>query len=65
MSDSLGTVLLVGLAGVLFAAGGGGAVTAATAGASVPGAAFGLIFVVMAAVSLGGAVLAGRVRPRD
>jgi MFS family permease len=65
MSDSLGTVLLVGLAGVLFAAGGGGAVTAATAGATVPGAAFGVIFLVMAAVSLGGAVLAGRVRPRD
>ncbi|WP_280707443.1 MULTISPECIES: MFS transporter [Kitasatospora] len=65
VSDSLGTVLLVGLAGVLFAAGGGGAVTAATAGASVPRAAFGMIFVVMAAVSLGGAALAGRVRPRD
>ncbi|MCC9308535.1 MFS transporter [Kitasatospora sp. RB6PN24] len=65
VSDSLGTVLLVGLAGVLFAAGGGGAVTAATAGAGVPGAAFGTIFVVMAAVAVGGAALAGRVRPRD
>jgi MFS family permease len=64
MSDSLGTVLLVGLAGVLFAAGGGGAVSAATAGASVPGSAFAVIFVVMTAVSLAGAVLAGRVRPR-
>jgi hypothetical protein len=64
MSDALGNVLLVGLAGVLFAAGGGGAVTAAATGATVPGAAFGVIFLVMAAVSLGGAVLAGRVRPR-
>ncbi|WP_280666512.1 MULTISPECIES: MFS transporter [unclassified Kitasatospora] len=66
MSDALGNVLLVGLAGVLFSALGGGAIAAATAGSSGSGArgAFAMIFLVMAAVALLGAVLAARVRPR-
>ncbi|WP_035793462.1 MFS transporter [Kitasatospora mediocidica] len=66
MSDALGNVLLVGLAGVLFSALGGGAVAAAAAGASGSGArgAFAVIFLVMTVVSLLGAFLAGRVRPR-
>nr|WP_246213578.1 MFS transporter [Kitasatospora viridis] len=64
MSDALGNVLLVGLAGVLFAGLGGGAVAAAGAGAG-GGArgAFAAIFLVMTAVALLGAALAGRVRP--
>ncbi|WP_280725715.1 MFS transporter [Kitasatospora sp. MAA4] len=66
MSDALGNVLLVGLAGVLFSALGGGAVAAAAAGPSGSGArgAFAVIFLVMTAVALLGALLAGRVRPR-
>jgi MFS family permease len=67
-SDSLGNVLLVALAGVLFAAlGGGAAATAVTAsGASVAGSggqhplAFGVIFIVMACGAAVGAVLAPR-----
>ncbi|GAA1242825.1 hypothetical protein GCM10009665_37040 [Kitasatospora nipponensis] len=66
MSDALGNVLLVGLAGVLFSALGGGAVSAATAAdaGSGAGGAFTAIFLVMTAVAVLGAVLAGRVRPR-
>jgi len=64
MSDSLGNVLLVGLAGVLFAALGGGAAGAAgvaSAAAHTPRAAFGAIFAVMAAIALTGTALARRV----
>ncbi|MFI9273601.1 MFS transporter [Kitasatospora sp. NPDC052896] len=66
MSDALGNVLLVGLAGVLFSALGGGAVPAVATGGAGAGArgAFAVIFGVMACVALVGAVLAGRVRPR-
>ncbi|MFE9428076.1 MFS transporter [Kitasatospora sp. NPDC006697] len=64
LCDALGTVLLVALAGVLFAGFGGGAVAAADAGTgSVARGAYAAIFVVMAGVALLGAALAGRVRP--
>ncbi|MFE0460972.1 MFS transporter [Kitasatospora sp. NPDC058965] len=62
MSDALGNVLLVGLAGVLFAALGGGSVAGAAAGIGARGA-FAVIFAVMTGVALVGAALAGRVRP--
>jgi MFS family permease len=61
MSDALGNVLLIGLAGVLFAAMGGGSVAAAQ-GSPAPAGAFGLIFAVMAGVALLGALLSGRAR---
>ncbi|MFJ9522163.1 MFS transporter [Kitasatospora sp. NPDC101801] len=65
LSDALGNVAMAGLAGVLFAALGGGsmAVTEVAAhGAGAPVAPFALIFAVMAAVALIGAALTGRVR---
>ncbi|RKT17682.1 putative MFS family arabinose efflux permease [Streptomyces sp. 1114.5] len=67
MSDALGNVLLTGLAGVLFAALGGGALavgheTAEGAGSS---GAFAVILLVMAGVALLGALLSGRVRTRS
>ncbi len=67
MSDALGNVLLTGLAGVLFAGLGGGAVSAVTAADAGSGArgAFAAIFLVMTVVALLGSVLATRVRPRD
>ncbi|MFC5884877.1 MFS transporter [Kitasatospora sp. CM 4170] len=64
MSDALGNVLLVGLAGVLFAALGGGSVAAAqegTGGAGSSGA-FAAIFLTMTGVALLGALVSGRVR---
>jgi MFS family permease len=66
MSDALGNVLLVGLAGVLFSALGGGAVAAADGGGAGGGArgGFAVIFLVMTAVALLGAALAGRVKER-
>ncbi|MFF7993805.1 MFS transporter [Kitasatospora xanthocidica] len=67
MSDALGNVLLTGLAGVLFAALGGGALAAAhgtAEGAGSPGA-FAVILLVMAGVALLGALLSGRVRTRS
>ncbi|MFE6054617.1 MFS transporter [Kitasatospora sp. NPDC056446] len=65
VSDALGNVLLTGLAGVLFAALGGGAVAAAHTGegAGSPGA-FAVVFLVSTGVALLGALLAGRVRGR-
>ncbi|MGF1431148.1 MFS transporter [Kitasatospora sp. LaBMicrA B282] len=65
VSDALGTVLLVGLAGVLFAGLGGGAAAAvgATGAGGVPRGGFAAIFLTMAGVAVLGAVLAGRVRP--
>ncbi|MBV2154189.1 MFS transporter [Kitasatospora sp. SUK 42] len=66
MSDALGNVLLVGLAGVLFAALGGGSLAAAhetVTGPVAPGA-FAVIFLSMTGVALLGALLSGRVRTR-
>lgn len=64
MSDALGNVLLIGLAGVLFAGLGGGSAAAAAGGSSTPAAAFAGIFVVMTGVALLGALLSGRTRSR-
>ncbi|MGW2251442.1 MFS transporter [Kitasatospora sp. NPDC001660] len=64
MSDALGNVLLVGLAGVLFAALGGGSPAVAHGsgeGAGSPGA-FAVIFLTMTGVALLGALVSGRVR---
>ncbi|MFJ9844911.1 MFS transporter [Kitasatospora sp. NPDC101155] len=67
MSDALGNVLLTGLAGVLFAALGGGSLAVAHEGAAAAGSpgAFAVILLVMAGVALLGALLAGRVRARS
>ncbi|MFI9330737.1 MFS transporter [Kitasatospora sp. NPDC052868] len=64
MSDALGNVLLMGLAGVLFSALGGGSVAAAHEGAGSGGSAgaFAVIFLTMTAVALLGALVSGRVR---
>ncbi|MFE7563005.1 MFS transporter [Kitasatospora sp. NPDC057500] len=64
MSDALGNVLLVGLAGVLFAALGGGSVATAHDGAAGTGSAgaFAVIFLTMTGVALLGALVSGRVR---
>ncbi|MBV6698392.1 MFS transporter [Kitasatospora aureofaciens] len=64
MSDALGNVLLVGLAGVLFSALGGGSVAAAHEGAGGTGSAgaFAVIFLTMTGVALLGALVSGRVR---
>ncbi|MFD5462698.1 MFS transporter [Kitasatospora sp. NPDC127059] len=66
MSDALGNVLLTGLAGVLFAALGGGSLAAAQEGAGADGSpgAFAVILLVMAAVAALGALLSGRIRPK-
>jgi len=63
LSDALGNVLLIGLAGVLFAAVSGGSVSAVQ-DAQAPTAAFGVIFAVLTGVALFGALVAGRVRRR-
>ncbi|MFD9126839.1 MFS transporter [Kitasatospora sp. NPDC059571] len=62
LSDALGNVLLIGLAGVLFAALGGGSAAAAQGG-HAPGGAFAVIFLVMTGVALVGALVSGRTRP--
>ncbi|GAA2745395.1 MFS transporter [Kitasatospora cinereorecta] len=64
LSDALGNVLLIGLAGVLFAALGGGSLAAAQSGPT-PVAPFAVIFLVMTGVALVGAAVSGRtsVRP--
>ncbi|MBP0454330.1 MFS transporter [Kitasatospora sp. RG8] len=64
VSDALGNVLLVGLAGVLFSALGGGSVAAAHEGTGGTGSsgAFAVIFLTMTGVALLGALVAGRVR---
>nr|WP_246192639.1 MFS transporter [Kitasatospora atroaurantiaca] len=64
MSDALGNVLLIGLAGVLFAGLGGGSAAAAQ-DSPVPAAAFAVIFLVMAGVALFGALVSGRTRGRS
>ncbi|GAA2091554.1 MFS transporter [Kitasatospora saccharophila] len=64
LSDALGNVLLTGLAGVLFAALGGGAVGApahgADGGSALPAGAFAAVFLTMPVVALVGAALSGR-----
>ncbi|RKE19283.1 putative MFS family arabinose efflux permease [Streptomyces sp. TLI_171] len=60
LSDALGNVLLTGLAGVLFAALGGGAVGAVAHDAALPAGAFAAVFLTMPAVALAGALLSGR-----
>ncbi|MFF2141284.1 MFS transporter [Kitasatospora sp. NPDC058190] len=67
VSDALGNVLLTGLAGVLFAALGGGSLAVAHESAEAAGSpgAFAVILLVMAGVALLGALLAGRVRTRS
>jgi MFS family permease len=59
LSDALGNVLLIGLAGVLFAGLGGGSVAAAE-GATAPAGPFAVIFLVMTGVALLGALVSGR-----
>ncbi|WP_030242963.1 MFS transporter [Streptomyces sp. NRRL S-350] len=65
MSDALGNVLLTGLAGVLFAALGGGSAAGAHTGegAGSPGA-FAVVFLTSTGVALLGALVSGRVRGR-
>ncbi|MFD5564669.1 MFS transporter [Kitasatospora griseola] len=60
LSDALGNVLLTGLAGVLFAALGGGAVSAVARDAALPAGAFAAVFLTMPVVALAGAALSGR-----
>ncbi|MFJ8442883.1 MFS transporter [Kitasatospora griseola] len=60
LSDALGNVLLTGLAGVLFAALGGGAVSAVARDAALPAGAFAAVFLTMPVVALVGAALSGR-----
>jgi MFS family permease len=62
LSDALGNVLLIGLAGVLFAALGGGSAAAAAQDAPAPAGAFAVIFLVMTGVALLGALVSGRTR---
>ncbi|GAA4999940.1 MFS transporter [Kitasatospora paranensis] len=62
LSDALGNVLLIGLAGVLFAALGGGSAAAAAQDAPAPAGSFAVIFLVMTGVALLGALVSGRTR---
>ncbi|MEU1781777.1 MFS transporter [Streptomyces abikoensis] len=67
VSDALGSVVLVGLAGVLFALGGGGVASVAGHGpgaSAAPGGAFVAVFVLSAGAALVGAYVATRLRPR-
>jgi MFS family permease len=65
MSDALGNITLVGLAGVLFVSFGGGSATAAgTSAAAAPHAAFRAVLLTMSAVALVGSYVATRLRPR-
>lgn len=61
--DALGTIVQIGVCGVLFAGLGGASAATATAHHATP-AAFAVVFAVTAAVALLGATLAGRARPR-
>lgn len=64
VSDALGNILLVGLAGVLFSALGGAAVAPTATGTGAGSTAgFAVIFLVMTGVALVGAVVSGRARP--
>ncbi|MEU1312907.1 MFS transporter [Streptomyces cinnamoneus] len=64
VSDALGSVALVGLAGVFFALGGGGAVSVSAHDTAAPGGAFIAVFGLAAGAALVGAWVAGRLRPR-
>lgn len=64
-SDALGSILLVGLAGVLFVSSGGGSVTTAAAGSAAPPHAFAAVFAAAAAFALVGAYVATRLAPRE
>ncbi|MFJ8044924.1 MFS transporter [Kitasatospora sp. NPDC096147] len=65
LSDALGNVLVMGLAGVLFVSLGGGSpeAVATAAKGDVPPLPFAVILLVMAGLALVGALLSGRVRP--
>ncbi|KOG86583.1 MFS transporter [Streptomyces varsoviensis] len=67
VSDALGNITLVGVAGILFVAFGGGSATAdAHAGSSAaPPAAFTAVFLTMAGVAVLGSYIATRLKPRD
>ncbi|GAA2918499.1 hypothetical protein GCM10020221_13460 [Streptomyces thioluteus] len=68
VSEALGNIVLVGVAGVLFGAFGGGTVGEGAHGASdaaAPHSAFAAVYVAMTAVALAGAVVATRLRPKD
>ncbi|MFI1971678.1 MFS transporter [Streptomyces cinnamoneus] len=66
VSDALGSITLVGLAGVLFVSSGGASVAAAEDGtAAAPPLAFVAVFALAAASGLAGAWAATRLRPRD
>lgn len=71
MSDALGNVTFVGISGALFVAFGGGSIAAegpaasAAAGGAGHPAAFVAVFAAMAVVALGGAGVAGRLRPGE
>ncbi|MEH6377292.1 MFS transporter, partial [Streptomyces sp. KLMMK] len=64
-ADALGSIVLVGLAGVLFVSFGGGSASAATAGAAAPAHAFAAVFAAASAFALVGAYVATRLAPRD
>ncbi|MFE7114502.1 MFS transporter [Streptomyces sp. NPDC057654] len=70
VSDALGNITMVGVAGVLFVAlGGGSSTTAAAADAhaansAAPPAAFAAVFLTMAGVALVGSYIATRLKPR-
>jgi MFS family permease len=63
VSDALGNILQVGVAGVLFAALGGASAATATAHHATP-AAFAAVFAASSLVALAGSALASRARPR-
>ncbi|WP_377271142.1 MFS transporter [Peterkaempfera sp. SMS 1(5)a] len=64
VSDALGNILLVGLAGVLFSGLGGAAVAHGSGGTGTGSTGgFAVIFMVMTGVALLGAAVSGRVRP--
>lgn len=64
VSDALGSIVLVGVAGVLFVSFGGGATSVGTGGTAAPGAAFVAVFALAAACALAGAGVGTRLRPR-
>jgi hypothetical protein len=64
VSDALSNVVLVGAAGTVFTALGGGSTTATTASPSHP-AAFAAVFLPAAAIALLGATTAPRLRPKS
>ncbi|MFI9200048.1 MFS transporter [Streptomyces sp. NPDC053048] len=64
VSDALGSIVLVGLAGVLFVSCGGGSVSAHAGGAAAPPHAFVAVFALASASALAGSYVATRMRPR-